>query len=59
MAGTKEGARTAREKYGDDYFSKIGKMGTQQVKRRKGGFSDPKLASEAGKKGRRTPPKNV
>lgn len=58
MAGTKEGAQKAKEKHGEDHFKKIGKIGSAQVKNRKGGFSDPKLASEAGKKGRRTPPKD-
>lgn len=56
MAGTKDGVRKTRERHGDDFYKKIGAKGVP--KKRRGGFSNPELAREAGKKGRRTPPKD-
>lgn len=54
MAGTKAGARKARQKieerYGADFYSRIGKVGGKaQVP--KGFAMNPELASEAGKRG--------
>lgn len=54
MAGTKAGglktAQTLKAKYGDDYFSKMGRKGGQLG--HTGGFaSNPELAKIAGKKG--------
>lgn len=45
-------AKTNKKLYGNDFYRKIGVMGGK--KSRGGGFAyDPKLASEAGKKGGR------
>lgn len=54
MAGTKEGARKAREtnykKYGPDFYRKIGSKGGQNGNT--GGFAaNPELAKIAGAKG--------
>lgn len=54
MAGTKLGgvlaAETNYERYGQDFYKKIGKLGGQ--KSRNGGFAaNPELAREAGRKG--------
>ncbi len=54
MAGTKEGglkaARTNKLKYGDNFYSRIGKVGGQNG--HTGGFSaNPALAKIAGAKG--------
>lgn len=65
MAGTKAGAKKAvvsiKEKYGDDYYRKIGRKGGQNGTT--GGFAaDHELAARAGaiggKKSRRGPAKN-
>lgn len=66
MPGTKTGgvnaAKTNKQRYGDDFYQKIGAMGG--AKSRGGGFAnDPELAREAGRKGgkasRRTAIKQV
>lgn len=54
MAGTKAGglktAQTLKQKYGDDYFSRMGKKGGQNG--HTGGFAaNPALAKLAGQKG--------
>lgn len=54
MAGTKIGgakaAQTARERYGDDYFARIGRKGGANG--HTGGFyGNPEKAREAGRKG--------
>lgn len=54
MAGTKKGgqkaAETNKERYGSDFYKKIGKVGGQ--KSTTGGFAaNPELAREAGRKG--------
>lgn len=54
MPGTKEGgklaAQTNKEKYGDDFYARIGAEGGK--KGRTGGFyANRELASEAGRKG--------
>lgn len=54
MAGTKAGglktAQTLKQKYGDDYFSRMGKKGGQLG--HTGGFAaNPALAKLAGQKG--------
>ena len=54
IAGTLEGGRKAadtnKQRYGDDFFKKIGKAGG--TKSRGGGFAaNPELAQEAGRKG--------
>jgi uncharacterized protein len=54
MAGTKKGgeraAQTNKERYGSDFYKKIGKVGGQ--KSTTGGFAaNPELAREAGRKG--------
>lgn len=54
MAGTVEGGRkaaaTVKEKHGDDFFARIGKMGGQNG--HTGGFyANRELAREAGAKG--------
>ena len=54
MAGTKIGgakaARTARERYGDDFYARIGRKGGQNG--HTGGFyGNPEKAREAGRKG--------
>ena len=65
MSGTKAGAKKAvasiKEKYGEDYFQKIGRKGVQNG--HTGGFAyDHELAVRAGtiggKKSRRGPAKN-
>ena len=54
MAGTKAGAIKARqtllERYGEDYFSNMGKKGGKAMVM-KGFALNPQLAAEAGKKG--------
>lgn len=54
MAGTREGSLkaslTIKERYGEDYYAKIGRRGGQNSTT--GGFAArPELASEAGRKG--------
>ena len=54
MAGTAQGgvlaAKTNKERYGKDFYKKIGQVGGQ--KSRNGGFAaNPELAREAGRKG--------
>lgn len=54
MAGTKEGAAkavaTIRDRYGDDYYVRLGRIGGQNG--HTGGFAaNPELAREAGRKG--------
>lgn len=54
MAGTEKGgkqaAKTNKEKYGEDFYKNIGRMGGQ--KSRTGGFAaNRQLAIEAGRKG--------
>ena len=54
MAGTKAGGRkvatTNKEKYGDDFYKRIGAMGGK-VGRTGGFFANRELAREAGRKG--------
>ena len=55
MAGTAKGgvlaAKTNKERYGTDFYKKIGQVGGK--KSRNGGFAaNPELAREAGRKGR-------
>ena len=54
MAGTAKGgvlaAKTNKERYGTDFYNKIGQVGGK--KSRNGGFAaNPELAREAGRKG--------
>lgn len=53
MPGTKAGAAKAKQailnRYGEDYYSKIGKVGGLQPT--KGGFKNKELARSAGRKG--------
>jgi general stress protein YciG len=54
MAGTAKGgvlaAKTNKERYGTDFYKKIGQVGGK--KSRNGGFAaNPELAREAGRKG--------
>lgn len=55
MAGVRAGGlkavETLKEKYGEDYFSKIGRKGGKA--HGKGGFNDRSLARRAGAKGGR------
>jgi general stress protein YciG len=56
MAGTKQGgqkaAQTNKERYGTDFYRKIGQVGGR--KSTTGGFAaNPELAREAGRKGGR------
>jgi general stress protein YciG len=56
MAGTKQGgqkaAQTNKERYGTDFYRKIGQVGGK--KSTTGGFAaNPELAREAGRKGGR------
>lgn len=54
MAGTKAGGKKCaaknRERYGEDYYKRIGAMGGK-VQVKKGFATDRKRASEAGRKG--------
>lgn len=54
MAGTKAGGqkckRTLLERYGEDYFSRLGKVGGR-AEVPKGFAANPELAAEAGRKG--------
>ena len=53
MAGNKSGgikaAATNRQRYGLEFYKTIGRLGG--LKSRGGGFTDPELAREAGRKG--------
>lgn len=56
MAGTKTGgskaAQTIKEKYGEDYYTKIGAMGGKTKTTKKKGFAaNPELARRAGQLG--------
>lgn len=62
MAGTREGgkqaARTNRNRYGTDFYRKIGAKGGSISQG--GGFAaNPELASEAGRKGGMAPRRKV
>lgn len=55
MAGTKIGgakaAQTARERYGDDYYARIGRKGGSVSGIAKGFALNPEKAAEAGRRG--------
>lgn len=55
MAGTKAGGQKCKqrllERYGEDYFSKLGKIGGSRTGSAKGFAANPELASRAGKLG--------
>lgn len=51
MAGTSEGAKTMKQKFGSDFFQIIGRDGGRAKNPKKGFGSNPARASLAGKKG--------
>lgn len=58
MAGNKEGglkaAETNRQKHGEDFYSKLGRLGGKVTGTKKGFAANPALAKVAGRKGGRT-----
>ena len=55
MVGTRQGAlktgKSNKERHGDDFYQKIGKMGGSCCNSKKGFGSNPALARLAGRKG--------
>lgn len=55
MSGTKKGgfkaAETNKDRYGKDFYKKIGAKGGKKTGVKKGFAANPSLAAEAGKKG--------
>ena len=49
--GGKKAAETNRERYGDDFYARIGKKGGVVRNPKKGFGSNPELAASAGSKG--------